>query len=82
MEGRKFGDAPVHLELRLDVEDSPNSAGCGIDAIRCTKLALDRGISGKLISISSYVMKHPPQQFPDNVAKDMVEEFIAGKRER
>jgi len=82
MEGRKFGDAPVHLELRLDVEDSPNSAGCGIDAIRCCKLALDRGISGKLISISSYVMKHPPQQFPDSVAKDMVEEFIAGKRER
>ncbi len=82
MEGRKFGDASVHLELRLDVEDSPNSAGCGIDAIRCCKLALDRGIGGKLISISSYVMKHPPQQFPDSVAKEMVEEFIAGKRER
>ncbi len=82
MEGRKFGNAPVNLELRLDVEDSPNSAGVGIDAIRCTKLALDRKIGGKLISISSWCMKHPPQQFPDSVARQMVEEFIKGERER
>ena len=82
MEGRKFGNAPVHLELRLDVEDSPNSAGVGIDAIRCAKLGLDRKIAGRLISISSWSMKHPPQQFPDSVCRQMVEEFIAGTRER
>lgn len=82
MEGRIFGDVPMNLELRLSVEDSPNSAGCTIDAIRCSKLALDRGIGGPLISISAYTMKHPPRQFPDNVARDMVEEFIQGKRER
>jgi myo-inositol-1-phosphate synthase len=82
MEGRIFGDVPMHLELRLSVEDSPNSAGCAIDAIRCCKLALDRGISGPLISISAYTMKHPPEQYPDNIARQMVEEFIEGKRER
>jgi myo-inositol-1-phosphate synthase len=82
MEGRIFGDVPMHLELRLSVEDSPNSAGCAIDAIRCCKLALDRGISGPLLSISAYTMKHPPEQYPDNVARQMVEEFIEGKRER
>ena len=82
MEGRIFGDVPMHIELRLSVEDSPNSAGCAIDAIRCCKLALDRGIGGPLISISAYTMKHPPEQYPDNVAREMVEEFIQGKRER
>ena len=82
MEGRIFGDVPIDLELRLNVEDSPNSAGCTIDAIRCCKLALERGIGGPLISISAYTMKHPPQQFPDWEAKKMVEEFIQGKRER
>ncbi len=82
MEGRKFGNAPVNLELRLSVEDSPNSAGVAIDAIRCAKLGLDRGIGGRLISISSYTMKHPPQQFPDDVARRMVEEFIKAERER
>ncbi|MCK4450891.1 MAG: inositol-3-phosphate synthase, partial [Anaerolineae bacterium] len=82
MEGRIFGDVPMNLELRMSVEDSPNSAGCTIDAIRCCKLALDRGIGGPLVSISAYTMKHPPRQFPDNVARDMVEEFIQGKRER
>jgi len=82
MEGTKFGGAPVILDVRLDVEDSPNSAGVAIDAIRCAKVGLDRGISGQLTSISSYCMKHPPQQFPDTVAREMVEEFIAGKRER
>lgn len=82
MEGRIFGDIPINLEARLSVEDSPNSAGCAIDAIRCCKLALDRGIGGPLVSISAYTMKHPPQQFPDEKARDMVEEFIQGKRER
>ncbi len=82
MEGRIFGDVPMHIELRLSVEDSPNSAGCAIDAIRCCKLALDRGIGGPLISISAYTMKHPPEQYPDNIAREMVEEFIQGKRER
>ena len=82
MEGLKFGNVPIELELRLSVIDSPNSAGCAIDAIRAVKLALDRGISGPLISISAYVMKHPPKQYPDAVAKEMVEEFISGKRER
>jgi myo-inositol-1-phosphate synthase len=82
MEGRMFGDAPMNLELRLSVEDSPNSAGCTIDAIRCCKLALDRGIGGALTSISAYTMKHPPVQIPDEKAKEMVEEFITEKRER
>jgi len=82
IEGREFGNVPVELELRLSVEDSPNSAGCVIDAIRLAKLALDRQISGPLISASAYLMKHPPQQFPDEKAREMVEEFIQGKRER
>lgn len=82
MEGRVFGDVPMNLELRLSVEDSPNSAGCVIDAIRCCKLALDRGIGGALTSISAYTMKHPPLQFPDEKAKEMVEEFIIGERGR
>ncbi len=82
MEGRIFGDVPINLELRLSVEDSPNSAGCAIDAIRCCKLALDRGTGGPLLSISAYTMKHPPEQYPDSVAREMVEEFIEGKRER
>ncbi|MCD6590713.1 MAG: inositol-3-phosphate synthase [Candidatus Aenigmarchaeota archaeon] len=82
IEGRKFGDIPIILDLRLSVEDSPNSAGIVIDAIRAAKLALDRGIGGPLISPSAYFMKHPPQQFPDSVAKQMVEEFIKGGRER
>lgn len=82
IEGEKFGGAPVNIEVRLSVEDSPNSAGCTIDGIRCLKLALDRKVSGKLDSISAWIMKHPPQQFPDPVAKEMVEEFIKGGRER
>ena len=82
MEGRTFGDVPMNIELRLSVEDSPNSAGCVIDAIRCCKLALDRGISGALTSISSYTMKHPPIQYPDDIAHDKVDEFIEGKLER
>ena len=82
MEGRIFGDIPINLELRLSVEDSPNSGGCTIDAIRCCKLALERGIGGPLTSISAYTMKHPPEQFTDEKAGEMVEQFIRGKRER
>lgn len=82
IEGEIFGNIPINLELRLSVEDSPNSAGVVIDAIRCCKLALDRGIGGLLISPSAYFMKHPKVQYPDEVARNMVEEFIEGKRER
>lgn len=82
MEGRGFGEIPLHLELRLSVEDSPNSGGMTIDAIRCCRIARDRGIGGPLLSISAYAMKHPPVQYPDDVGKIMLEEFIAGKRER
>lgn len=82
MEGKTFGDVPMDIELRLSVEDSPNSAGCVIDAIRCCKLALQRGIGGQLTSISAYTMKHPPQQFKDDLAYQMVNEFIENKRER
>jgi myo-inositol-1-phosphate synthase len=81
MEGKLFGDIPMNLELRLSVEDSPNSAGVSIDAIRCAKLALDRGVGGPLISPSAYFMKHPPQQFTDDIAYTMTEDFIAGSRE-
>lgn len=82
IEGRKFGNVPVELELRLSVEDSPNSAGCVIDAIRLAKLALDRGVGGPLISASAYLMKSPPEQFTDEKAREMVEEFIKGLREK
>ena len=76
IEGKQFGNVPMELELRLSVEDSPNSAGCVIDAIRLAKLALDRKIGGPLISASAYLMKHPPQQFTDEKAREMLEEFI------
>lgn len=82
IEGTKFGGMPFNLELRLSVEDSPNSAGCVIDAIRCTKLALDRKISGCLESGSAYLMKHPLRQYSDEKAGEMIKEFIEGKRER
>lgn len=82
IEGRIFGDISINLEMRLSVEDSPNSAGCMIDAIRCCKVARDRGIGGVLQSISAYTMKHPIKQYPDEVAREMVEEFIRGERER
>ncbi len=82
MEGKLFGDVPMNLELRLSVEDSPNSGGVVIDAIRCCKLALDRGIGGVLYSPSSYFMKHPAIQYPDGEAYSRTEEFIAGSRER
>ena len=77
MEGRTFGDVPLNLELKLEVWDSPNSAGVVVDAIRCCKLALDRGEKGAL-SPSSYFMKSPPVQYTDQVAHDMVEAFIEG----
>ena len=77
MEGTTFGNVPLNLELKLEVWDSPNSAGVVIDAIRCCKLALDRGISGALVGPSSYFMKSPPKQFTDERARAMVEEFIA-----
>ena len=78
MEGKLFGDIPMNLELRLSVEDSPNSGGVVIDAIRCCKLALDRSIGGILYSPSAYFMKHPPQQFTDDEAYKMTEDFIKG----
>jgi myo-inositol-1-phosphate synthase len=77
IEGTTFGDVPLNLELKLEVWDSPNSAGVVIDAIRCCKLALDRGMSGALIAPSAYFMKSPPQQFTDDRAREMVEEFSA-----
>jgi myo-inositol-1-phosphate synthase len=82
LEGRLFGDVPMYIELKLSVEDSPNSAGSAIDAIRCAKLALDRGIAGPLYSISAYTMKHPPIQYPDWKAKELVDKFIKGEIER
>jgi myo-inositol-1-phosphate synthase len=80
MEGRTFGDVPLNLELKMEVWDSPNSAGVVIDAIRCCKLALDRGLSGALIGPSAYFMKSPPVQYTDEQARQMVEEFIAAPR--
>ena len=79
MEGRVFGDVPINLELRLSVEDSPNSGGSSIDAIRICKLAKDRKMGGPLLAISAFTMKHPPVQYPDEVAKEMVEKFILGE---
>ncbi len=79
MEGTTFGDVPLNLEAKLEVWDSPNSAGVVIDAIRCIKLALDCGVSGPLIAPSSYFMKTPPQQFKDEIAHEMVQSFIKGE---
>ncbi len=78
MEGTAFGDVPLNLELKLEVWDSPNSAGVVIDAVRCAKLALDRGLAGPLIGPSAYFMKTPPKQFKDEIARQMTEEFISG----
>lgn len=79
MEGRTFGDVPLNIELKLEVVDSPNSAGIVIDAVRCAKIALDRGLSGSLEGPSSYFMKSPPVQHPDDVCREMTEAFIAGE---
>jgi myo-inositol-1-phosphate synthase len=78
MEGRNFGDVPLNLELKLEVWDSPNSAGVIIDAVRCAKLALDRGIGGPLLGPSAYFMKSPPVQYRDEEAREMVETFAQG----
>jgi myo-inositol-1-phosphate synthase len=77
IEGTTFGDVPLNLELKLEVWDSPNSAGVVIDAVRCAKLALDHGVGGALFAPSAYFMKSPPEQYHDDVARDRVEEFIA-----
>ena len=78
LEGRNFGDVPLNIELKLEVWDSPNSAGVIIDAVRCAKIAKDRGIGGPLIGPSAYFMKSPPVQYHDDVAHQMVEDFAAG----
>ncbi|MFH1447313.1 MAG: inositol-3-phosphate synthase [Candidatus Micrarchaeota archaeon] len=82
LEGENFGGTPLTIDMRLDVIDSPNSAGIIVDAVRLCKLGLDRKIGGRLISASAYLMKSPPIQYPDNLARRMVEEFISGERER
>jgi myo-inositol-1-phosphate synthase len=79
LEGRAFGDVPLNLEYKLEVWDSPNSAGIIIDAVRAAKIAKDRGIGGPILSASSYFMKSPPEQYPDSVARDRVEQFIRGE---
>ena len=83
IEGESFGGAPLNMELKLEVWDSPNSAGIVIDAVRLTKLALNHGLAGALDGPSSYLMKSPPKQVPDGIAREQTEEFIrkhAGKR--
>ncbi|MGW0483005.1 inositol-3-phosphate synthase [Nonomuraea sp. NPDC003214] len=82
LEGRSFGDTPLNLEYKLEVWDSPNSAGIIIDAVRAAKIALDRGIGGPILSASSYFMKSPPEQYSDDQARDYVEKFIRGEVER
>ena len=79
MEGTSFGDVPINLELKLEVWDSPNSAGVVIDAIRCVKIAKDRGMSGPIMGPSAYFMKSPPVQYTDDAARQMVEDFIVGR---
>ncbi len=81
LEGRNFGDVPLTIEMKLEVWDSPNSAGVIIDAVRCAKLAKDRGVGGPLIGPSAYFMKSPPVQFSDEMAREMVEQFIVGSAE-
>jgi len=80
IEGRGFGNCPIELEARLSVEDSPNSAGMTIDAIRCLRLARDRGLSGPLTAISAWTMKHPPKPMPDDAARELVKAFIRGTK--
>lgn len=82
IESRHFGDVPMNLELRLSVEDSPNSAGVAIDSIRCLKLALDNGLSGAIVEPAAYFQKHPPKQIEDHAARELVEKFIARYRTR
>ncbi len=80
IEGRGFANVPLSMEIRLSVEDSPNSAGVAVDAIRCLKIARERKIKGPLYSVSAYLMKHPPKQYSDSRAKELIQDFIAGKR--
>ena len=82
LEGRAFGDVPLNLEYKLEVWDSPNSAGVIIDALRCAKIAKDRGIGGPILSASAYFMKSPPEQHPDDLGRELVEKFIRGEVER
>jgi myo-inositol-1-phosphate synthase len=82
LEGRAFGDVPLNLEYKLEVWDSPNSAGVIIDALRCAKIAKDRGIGGPIISASAYFMKSPPEQLEDTLARQQLEAFIAGEVSR
>ncbi|MFA7397830.1 MAG: inositol-3-phosphate synthase [Crenarchaeota archaeon] len=82
LKGRKFGDRPLSISVKLEVEDSANSAGVVIDLVRAAKIALDRKVAGALISMSSYAFKHPPVQVPDNQAHQWTEDWIAGTRER
>ncbi|MFC4588044.1 inositol-3-phosphate synthase [Sphaerisporangium corydalis] len=82
LEGKSFGDTPLNLEYKLEVWDSPNSAGVIIDAVRAAKIAMDRGIGGPILSASSYFMKSPPEQYSDDDARDAVEKFIRGEVER
>lgn len=79
MEGTTFGNVPLNMELKLEVWDSPNSAGVVIDAIRCARLALDRKLGGALLGPSSYFMKSPPRQYNDYEAHELTEAFIAGE---
>jgi myo-inositol-1-phosphate synthase len=82
LEGRSFGDTPLNAELKLEVWDSPNSAGVIIDAVRAAKIAKDRGIGGPLLAASSYLMKSPPVQRPDDLGRESVEAFIRGDVDR
>ncbi len=79
LEGRGFGDQPINLEMKLEVWDSPNSAGVVIDAVRSCKIALDRGLKGALLAPSAYLMKSPPEQWPDTTARERLQQFIAGE---
>jgi myo-inositol-1-phosphate synthase len=76
IESKHFGDVPMNLELRLSVEDSPNSAGVAIDSIRCLKLALDNGLKGAIIEPAAYFQKHPPKQIEDRTARELVGSYI------
>jgi myo-inositol-1-phosphate synthase len=82
IEGRGFGDCPIEIEARLSVEDSPNSAGMTIDAIRCLRLARDRRLRGPLLSVSAWTMKHPPKPMADEESRNLVEAFIRGTSDR
>ena len=82
IEGTTFGEVPIQMEYKLEVWDSPNSAGIVIDALRAAKIALDRGVGGPILSASSYLMKSPPEQRRDNIARESVEAFIRGEIER